>query len=73
MNQYQRHLELNAALEQLLSNFMSSNNLNAIELDNALSKFQLKLKDKIITEFLIEAQSQSSDIDKNIQEEEIDG
>lgn len=73
MNQYQRHLELNAALEQLLSNFMSSNNLSAIELDNALSKFQLKLKDKIITEFLIEAQSQSSDIDKNIQEEEIDG
>lgn len=73
MNQYQRYLELNSAIEQLLLNFMETNSLNVIELDNALSKFQLKLKDQIITEFLIEAQAYQSDIDKNIQEEEIDG
>ena len=72
MNQYQKYLELNAALEQLLTNFMQSNNLTSIELDNAISKFQLKLKDQIIMEFLIEAQSPISDVEENI-EEEIDG
>ena len=73
MNQYQKYLELNAALEQLLTNFMQSNNLTSIELDNAISKFQLKLKDQIIMEFLIEAQtSPISDIEENT-EEEIDG
>ena len=72
MNQYQKYLELNAALEQLLTNFMQSNSLTSIELDNAISKFQLKLKDQIIMEFLIEAQSPISDIEENT-EEEIDG
>ena len=74
MNQYQKYLELNAALEQLLTNFMQSNNLTSIELDNAISKFQLKLKDQIIMEFLIEAQTPPiSDIEGNTEEEEIDG
>lgn len=72
MNQYQKYLELNAALEQLLTNFMQSNSLTSIELDNAISKFQLKLKDQIIMDFLIEAQSPISDIEENT-EEEIDG
>ena len=73
MNQYQKYLELNAALEQFLTNFMQSNNLTSIELDNAISKFQLKLKDQIIMEFLIEAQTPPiSDIEENT-EEEIDG
>ena len=74
MNQYQKYLELNAALEQLLTNFMQSNSLTSIELDNAISKFQLKLKDQIIMEFLIEAQMPPiSDIEENTEEEEIDG
>ena len=53
---------------------MQSNNLTSIELDNAISKFQLKLKDQIIMEFLIEAQTPPiSDIEGNTEEEEIDG
>lgn len=73
LNKYQRYLEINGALEQLLINFMNSNNIDPLELDGAISKFQLKLKDQIVSLFLIEAQNQSQTQEEINTEEDIDG
>lgn len=72
MNEYQRHIEINAAVEQLLTNFMLSNKVTPIEIDNAILNFQLKIKDQIISNFLIQAQSNAMNNEENVSDTSTD-
>lgn len=49
-------LELQTSLQQWIDNTMSNYNISAAEMEDALSRILLKLKDKVFEDFLIEQQ-----------------
>lgn len=56
MNNLQLRLELQASLQQWIDNTMSNYNISAAEMEDALSRILLKLKDKVFEDYLFEQQ-----------------
>lgn len=56
MDNLQLRLELQASLQQWIDNTMSNYNISAAEMEDALSRILLKLKDKVFEDYLIEQQ-----------------
>ena len=56
MDNLQLRLELQASLQQWIDNTMSNYNISAAEMEDALSRILLKLKDKVCEDYLIEQQ-----------------
>ena len=56
MSNLQLRLELQISLQQWIDNTMSNYNISAAEMEDALSRILLKLKDKVCEDYLIEQQ-----------------
>ena len=56
MNNLQLRLELQVSLQRWIDNTMSNYNISAAEMEDALSRVLLKLKDKVFEDYLIEQQ-----------------
>lgn len=54
MNNLQLHLELQVSLQEWIDSTMNNYNISAIEMEGAISQALLKLKDKILKDYLIE-------------------
>lgn len=54
MNNLQLHLELQVSLQEWIDSTMNNYNISAIEMEGAMSQALLKLKDKILKDYLIE-------------------
>lgn len=52
----QMRLELQGSLQQWIDSAMSQYNISAAEMEDAVSKILLKLKDQVVMEYLIEQQ-----------------
>lgn len=62
MNNLQLRLELQISLQQWIDNTMSNYNISAAEMEDALSRILLKLKDKVCEDYLIEQQQAYQDM-----------
>jgi glycerol-3-phosphate responsive antiterminator len=58
----QTRLELQAAVQQLIDNFMTSNRVSPSLMEDALNKVMVGLKDAVMTEYLIQQQQQMEEI-----------
>lgn len=56
MNNLQLRLELQVSLQRWIDNTMSNYNISAAEMEDALSRVLLKLKDKVFEDYLVEQQ-----------------
>ena len=56
MNNLQLRLELQISLQRWIDSTMSNYNISAAEMEDALSRVLLKLKDKVFEDYLIEQQ-----------------
>ena len=56
MNNLQLRLELQTSLQQWIDTTMSNYNISAAEMEDALSRILLKLKDKVLENYLVEQQ-----------------
>lgn len=56
MNNLQLRLELQVSLQRWVDNTMSNYNISAAEMEDALSRVLLKLKDKVFEDYLVEQQ-----------------
>lgn len=56
MNNLQLRLELQASLQQWIDTTMSNYDISAAEMEDALSRILLKLKDKVLENYLMEQQ-----------------
>lgn len=56
MNNLQLRLELQVSLQRWIDNTMSNYNISAAEMEDALSRILLKLKDKVFEDYLVEQQ-----------------
>ena len=54
MNNLQLHLELQVSLQEWIDSTMNNYNISAIEMEGAISQALLRLKDKILKDYLIE-------------------
>lgn len=75
-NSYQRHFEIKYAVKEIVYNFMKSNGVSPLEMENALSYILDEIKEENYKSFLIELQSSfGQGQEEPIQEEreEIDG
>ena len=52
----QMRLELQGSLQQWIDSAMSQYNISAAEMEDAVSKVLLKLKDQVVMEYLMEQQ-----------------
>ena len=68
MNTLQTRWEIQAVLQQQLESFMIENNVSPAMMDDALSKVLLNIKEKVIQEFLIAAQTASSNQIEDMEE-----
>lgn len=56
MNNLQLRLELQVSLQRWIDSTMSNYNISAAEMEDALSRVLLKLKDKVFEDYLVEQQ-----------------
>lgn len=56
MNNLQLRLELQVSLQRWIDSTMSNYNISAAEMEDALSRILLKLKDKVFEDYLVEQQ-----------------
>ncbi len=56
MDNLQLRLELQVSLQRWVDNTMSNYNISAAEMEDALSRILLKLKDKVFEDYLVEQQ-----------------
>lgn len=56
MNNLQLRLELQISLQRWIDSTMSNYNISAAEMEDALSRVLLKLKDKVFEDYLVEQQ-----------------
>lgn len=68
----EKRMQVQAAVNEWINNFMRDNNLSASIMEDALSKTLLSIKDQAMKEFLIYIQAQAEQVD-NIVEEVEDG
>lgn len=73
-NQYQRYFEIQYSVKELINNFMQSNGVSSLEMEDALLHLLYELKDQNCKNFLIELQqNQQNNIAKEeFQEEEVE-
>ena len=69
MNTLQARWELQSILQQQIEGFMIENNISPSMMDDALSKVLLSIREKVIQEFLIAAQTASSNQTEDAKEE----
>lgn len=55
----EKRMQVQAAVNELVNNFMRDNNLSASIMEDALSKTLLSIKDQAMREFLIYVQAQA--------------
>ncbi len=56
MNNLQLRLELQVSLQRWIDNTMSNYNISAAEMEDALSRILIKIKDKVYEDYLNEQQ-----------------
>ena len=56
MNNLQLRLELQVSLQRWIDNTMSNYNISAAEMEDALSRILIKIKDKVYEDYLVEQQ-----------------
>lgn len=56
MNNLQTRLELQGSLQQWVNSTMSQYNISAAEMEDALSRVLLTLKDQVLQDYLVEQQ-----------------
>ena len=69
----QQRLELQLSIQQWLDNLIMNNHLRAADVEDALNKVLVNLKDQVMLEVLIEQaqqQQQQTSIEENLQEEQ---
>ena len=69
----QTRLELQGMVQQWINATMQQYNISPSMMDDALSKALLSVKEQVIQEFLIAAQTASSIQEKNVEEDSDDG
>ena len=75
----QMRLELQGSLQQWIDSTMSQFNISAAEMEDAMSRVLLKLKDQVLQDYLIEQQQAyqeamaSSSFQEKEQEEDVNG
>ena len=75
----QTRLELQGSLQQWIDSTMTQFNISAAQMEDAMSKVMLSLKDKVLQDYLIEQQQAyeqamaSSSLQEKEQEEDVDG
>ncbi len=71
----QKRVQVQAAVNEWVSNFMRDNNLSASIMEDALSKTLLSIKDQAMREFLIyvQTQAQVDPVSDIVEEVEDDG
>lgn len=70
----EKRMQVQAAVNEWVNNFMRDNNLSASIMEDALSKTLLSIKDQAMREFLIYVQAQAQvDLTSDIVEEVEDG
>lgn len=67
---YKLRLEVQGATQQWVASFMKNNNIPAAMMEDALNKVLCDLKDKVVTEFLLDMQSRSMNSAIENEEEE---
>lgn len=68
----QQRLELQLSIQQWIDNLIMNNHLRAADVEDALNKVLVNLKDQVMLEILIEQaqQQQQTSIEENLQEEQ---
>ena len=75
----QTRLELQGSLQQWIYSTMQQYNISAAEMEDAVSRVLLRLKDQVLQDYLLEQQKAyqeaiaSSSFQKEEQEEDVDG
>lgn len=75
----QTRLELQGSLQNWIDSTMNQFNISAAQMEDAMSKVMLNLKDRVLQDYLLEQQQAyqeamaSSSIQENEQEEDVDG
>jgi hypothetical protein len=69
-NNLQTRLELQGAVQQWTASFMQNNGISAAMMEDALNKVLLKLKDRVLEEFLIEQQQAYEQAMNSVSQEE---
>lgn len=75
----QTRLELQGSLQQWIDSTMSQFSISAAQMEDAMSKVMLNLKDKVLQDYLLEQQKAyqeamaSSSFQEEEQEEDVDG
>lgn len=62
MNNLQLRLELQTSLQRWIDTTMSNYNISAAEMEDALSRILLKMKDKVFEDYLLEQQQAYQEI-----------
>lgn len=62
MNNLQLRLELQTSLQRWIDTTMSNYNISAAEMEDAVSRILLKLKDKVFEDYLLEQQQAYQEI-----------
>lgn len=64
MNNLQLRLELQVSLQRWIDTTMSNYNISTAEMEDALSRILLKLKDKVFEDYLLEQQQAYQEMTK---------
>lgn len=73
MTQEQYRLELQNTVKEFLEGIRVQNKVSAAAMEDAINKYLLELKDKVMTEFIAAASQPSAVEDKSVEEEEESG
>lgn len=69
----EKRMQVQAAVNEWVNNFMRDNNLSASIMEDALSKTLLSIKDQAMREFLIYIQTQTEQVNNIVKEDVEDG
>lgn len=73
MTQEQYRLELQNTVKEFLEGIRVQNKVSAAAMEDAINKYLLELKDKVMTEFIAAASQPPVVEDKSVEEEEESG
>lgn len=73
MTQEQYRLELQNTVKEFLEGIRVQNKVSAAAMEDAINKYLLELKDKVMTEFIAAASQPTAVEDKSVEEEEESG
>ena len=73
MTQEQYRVELQNTVKEFLEGIRVQNKVSAAAMEDAINKYLLELKDKVMTEFIAAASQPTAVEDKSVEEEEESG